>query len=416
VDSKLKLNVFWKAIEAVVTMAASFLQLAFIARLYPPTFVGQYQLALAWLFLVTAFACFGGIVMVATRELSGSNDTKSIFSNALMLQIMIGVPVCVICVFIFRDSLYFADLAMPLSIGTVALIGSMILQMSQALLISKEKISSVVVASIVGHLFATVATIVAAFQNLSIVTLVIAWAAYNLVNGLVLLYQTTAWRFISFRLVTIDALRRLSLEILPVLIMILATRLYVRVDVIMLGYFTDSEVVAQYSAGYLFLDQLMILSNFMMSALFPNFARSCSAHGKEYQALYRGILILFLKYLAPIALLIAIFSRFLLSIVYGSEYAEAWGSLSVLMLAAIFAWLNGPSGTIFISLRKQHIYMWATLLSLVVNLVGNLILIPSVGAIGAAISTVLTEAAICGFCLWWIYRETKYLPWMRAIG
>jgi O-antigen/teichoic acid export membrane protein len=184
----------------------------------------------------------------------------------------------------------------------------------------------------------------------------------------------------------------------------------------MLGYFTDSEVVAQYSAGYLFLDQLMILSNFMMSALFPNFARSCSAHGKEYQALYRGILILFLKYLAPIALLIAIFSRFLLSIVYGSEYAEAWGSLSVLMLAAIFAWLNGPSGTIFISLRKQHIYMWATLLSLVVNLGGNLILIPSVGAIGAAISTVLTEAAICGFCLWWIYRETKYLPWMRAMG
>jgi O-antigen/teichoic acid export membrane protein len=86
------------------------------------------------------------------------------------------------------------------------------------------------------------------------------------------------------------------------------------------------------------------------------------------------------------------------------------------MLAAIFAWLNGPSGTIFISLRKQHIYMWATLLSLVVNLVGNLILIPSVGAIGAAISTVLTEAAICGFCLWWIYRETKYLPWMRAMG
>ncbi len=155
-------------------MAASFLQLAFIARLYPSTFVGQYQLALAWLFLVTAFACFGGIVMVATRELSGSNDpndAKSIFSNALTLQIMIGVPVCVICVFVFRYSPCFTDLAMPLSIGTVALVGSMILQMSQALLISQEKISSVVVASIVGHLFATVATIVAAFQNLSIVTL-----------------------------------------------------------------------------------------------------------------------------------------------------------------------------------------------------------------------------------------------------
>jgi O-antigen/teichoic acid export membrane protein len=57
--------------------------------------------------------------------------------------------------------------------------------------------------------------------------------------------------------------------------------------------------------------------------------------------------------------------------------------------------------------------MWATLLSLVVNVVGNLILIPSIGAVGAAISTVLTELAICSFCLYWIYRETGYLPWMR---
>jgi O-antigen/teichoic acid export membrane protein len=83
------------------------------------------------------------------------------------------------------------------------------------------------------------------------------------------------------------------------------------------------------------------------------------------------------------------------------------------MLAAVFAWLNGPSGTIFISLRKQHIYMWATLLSLLVNVLGNLVFIPVMGAVGAAVSTVLTEATICSFCLWWIHRETGYLPWRR---
>jgi hypothetical protein len=33
--------------------------------------------------------------------------------------------------------------------------------------------------------------------------------------------------------------------------------------------------------------------------------------------------------------------------------------------------------------------------------------------VGAAISTVLTELAICSFCLYWNYRETGYLPWMR---
>jgi O-antigen/teichoic acid export membrane protein len=184
----------------------------------------------------------------------------------------------------------------------------------------------------------------------------------------------------------------------------------------MLGVFINPGVVAQYSVGYLFLDQLMILSNFMIGALFPNFSRACISHGRDYQVLYHGILKLFLKYLVPIALLIAIFSKSLLGAIYGLEYAASWGSLSVLMLAALFAWLNGPSGTIFISLNKQHINMWATFLSLMVNAVCNLVLIPAIGAIGAAVSTVLTEAALCSFCLWFIYQETKYLPWRRPSG
>jgi O-antigen/teichoic acid export membrane protein len=213
--------------------------------------------------------------------------------------------------------------------------------------------------------------------------------------------------------VRIALIKELSLEVLPMLVMIVATHLYVRIDVIMLGHFSDESVVATYSAGYLFLDQLMILSNFMMSALFPNFARTTVQGGREFHALYRGILKLFAKYLVPLAVLIALFSKYLLASIYGAEYATAWPSLSILMVAALFAWLNGPSGTIFISLKKQHIYMWATLCSFAVNILGNIVLIPMVGAVGAAISTVLTEVTICSFCLYWIYRETGYLPWMR---
>jgi O-antigen/teichoic acid export membrane protein len=414
-DLRQKRNVFWKAVEAVVTITASFIQLAAIARYYAPDVVGEYQLTLAWLFFVSALSCFGGIAMVSTRELTNCPETQrsSIFSNAIVLQALVALPLCITCILIFYNTNYFRALAFPLVVGSIGLLGSMILQVSQALLVSKEQITKVVAASTIGHLVATFALIVAASQNLPIVALVSAWATYNIANGSVLVYETKSWQLISLSLVRLAELRKLTAEIMPVLVMVLATHLYVRIDVIMLDYFTNKEVVAQYSAGYLFLDQLMILSNFMMGALFPNFARSCLAHGKDYQVLYHGIVRLFLKYLVPIAISIAVCSRFLLATIYGPEYAASWKSLSVLMVAAMFAWINGPSGTIFISLKKQHIYMWATLLSLLVNIVGNLILVPTVGAIGAAVSTVLTEAAICGFCLWWIYQETGYLPWMK---
>ena len=412
-ESRLKRNVFLKAMEAVVTIAASFTQLAVITHKYTPVTVGDYQLVLAWLFLVSALSCFGGIVMVSTRELSQGTDSErsSIYSSAFFLQVLVAIPLCAVAAVSF--SLLLPQIALPLTVGTIALLGALIFQLSQSLLVSKEQISRVVVASIVGQVVATALLCFAAYRGCSVSILVGAWATCNVAQGIVLFFQSRAWQAISLRRVRLDLLKKLAVECLPVLVMVLATHLYVRIDVIMLSYFTNNVVVAQYSAGYLFLDQLMILSNFMMGALFPNFARTSLDGGRDFQILYRGILRLFGKYLLPIALLIALLSKYLLGIIYGADYATAWLSLSILMMAAIFAWINGPSGTIFISLKKQHIYMWATLLSLLVNVVGNLILIPIIGAVGAAISTVLTELAICSFCLYWIYRETGYLPWMR---
>lgn len=411
-ESSLKRNVFLKALEALVTIVASFLQLAIITRSYTPSLVGAYQLTLAWLFFVSALSCFGGILLVSTRELSRSpnNQRAAIFSSALLLQALTAVPLGVIAIITFR--IFFTLIATPLIVGCLAFLVATMLQLSGALLVSKERIDKVVIASIAGHTVATGAVLIAARHGCDLSLLIGAWATYHIVHGIIVCLQSRAWEMISPTTISLAVLKTLAFEVLPVLVMIVAAHLYIRIDVILLDYFTNKAVVARYSAGYLFLDQLMILSNFMMSALFPNFARSTLTSGRDFQLLYRGILRLFTIYLLPVALLIAIFSKSLLGAIYGEDYAAAWPSLSILMLAAIFAWINGPSGTIFISLKKQHIYMWATLLSLLVNVVGNLILIPEIGAAGAAVSTVLTELAICAFCLYWIYRQTHYLPWM----
>lgn len=391
--------------------------MAVIVRTYDPAIVGQYQLIQTWLFFATALSCFGGIKLISVRELSqsGDKDSTSIFSGALMLQFLFAAVVCLITVGFANSLSYFSDIAEPLTIGAIVILAGILLPLSQSLLISKELISKVVVSSIVGSIVATFLIVIAANFKASLSTLIIAWAGYQIVFGIMVAVQSRAWKSLSFSSIKIDLLKRFSLQVLPVLVMSLAAQLYVRIDVIMLDYFTSKETIAQYGAGYLFLDQLMILSNFMMSALFPNFAKSTLEKGRDFQVLYRGILVVFLKYLVPLALCISIFAKPLLNMFYGEVYASAWPSLSILMFAAIFAWINGPAGTIFISLKKQHIYMWATIISLGVNVIGNLILIPVVGAVGAAISTVLTELAICTFCLYWIYRETGYLPWMKPV-
>lgn len=400
--------------EAVITIAALFVQLACIARWYPPAEVGNYQLVLAWLFLLTASSCFGGIVMISTRDLSTSEDAARtpIFSTAVALQTIVAILLGVGSFLIVGCLPYFSEIALPLSLGAIAMLLSLPLQLAQGLLFSRDLIGKTVLASGLAHLLATGAIVAVAASGGSTVMLVSAWAVYQIVYGAIVVVQSRAWRHLAFAEIHLRRLWRLVLEVAPMLVMFLATHLYVRIDVIMLDYFTVKETVAQYGASYLFLDQLMVLSNFMSSALYPNFARACLARGRDYQMLYRGLLLVILKYLVPVAVLIAFLSKTLLGLVYGSPYTAAWPALSMLMVAALFAWLNCPSGTIFITLKKQARYMWATILSLAVNVIGNFMLIPWMGALGAATSTALTEAALCAYCLYWIHRETKYLPWM----
>jgi O-antigen/teichoic acid export membrane protein len=414
-EARLKRNVFFMALDAVVTIVASLTQLAVIAREYEPQFVGDYQFAQATLFLIWAFSCAGGITMVVTRDLATSDHSKhrSIISNAVALQGVISMLI-VLGLYLLEGRFdASSSVITAILFGAIVSLLASLLQVSQSLLVSAEKISTVASVSIGANIAATLIVTSASWAKVSLSALVIAVLSCQAIRAVWVTILTKAWRYISLRLIKSNELLSLMRQALPVLVMIVATHLYVRVDVLMLTYWTDRETVARYGSAYAFLDQLMILSNFMMGALFPNFARVALARGVEYRTLYRGILLLFGKYLLPIAVLIAIFSRSLLAGVYGPEYSQAGVALSILMVAALFAWINGPAGTIFISLGKQSLYMWATIVSLVVNIIGNIILIPLVGAIGSAIATVLTEAALCIVCLVWIHQITGWLPWME---
>lgn len=403
------------ALDAVVTIVASLAQLAFITRNYPADFVGDYQLCQAALFIIWAISCAGGISMIVSRELSTSEPDRrtSILSNALVLQGIISVLISLsLYSTVAATSSDNFKVALAIALGSGVTLIASLLQISQALLVSAEKIPLIAAVSILANLITTLVVLAASCTTVPLPVLVIATILAQLLRGVCFTVLARGWRYVSLSCVNRLEIIRIFKEALPVLVMIVATHLYVRVDVLMLNYWTDHQTVARYGSAYAFLDQLMILSNFMMSALFPNFAKASLDMRREYRVLYRGILLLFAKYLLPIAGCIAIFSSSLLTGLYGPEYSQAGVALSVLMLAAIFAWINGPAGTIFITLQRQSLNMWATIVGLVVNIVGNAILIPLVGAVGSAIATVFTEVALCCVCLWWIYRLTKWLPWM----
>lgn len=349
--------------------------------------------------------------MISARNAAQGAEARLSLWTAVWTQFAVSALTLVALILVTSNVGYFYPIRVPLLIVGVALLLSAVPQVTEALLIAGKRMPQVSIAKVAGMLVTTGFVVAAASKSdLSIAFWGLA-LSYFVTAGVTAGFSH-AHKLLPVHFPTGAQVALLLKESAPMLIMSLVTWLYIRIDVLMIDHMIGKSAVAYYSAAYGFLDYLMLLSNAVMVALFPNFAEVASASNPEFKRLYRKTLLLFVTYFFPLAAIVAVFATPILTVLYGSDYSVGASSLVILMIAAVFAWFNGPSGTILISLRRQHLYMIGTCVSLVVNIAGNLILIPRIGIDGAAWSTALTEIALCIFSLTIIYKEVGYLPFL----
>lgn len=90
------------------------------------------------------------------------------------------------------------------------------------------------------------------------------------------------------------------------------------------------------------------------------------------------------------------------SILYSDNYFEAWKCVPFLLIGTVFNGIAQLEGALFSATKKTKEVAKTTVIGAILNIIGNVILIPIIGAIGAALSTMI------GYGLMWILR-TKSL-------
>lgn len=111
------------------------------------------------------------------------------------------------------------------------------------------------------------------------------------------------------------------------------------------------------------------------------------------------------------SVLIAI-SKLLATFLYSNAFYEAWIYVPFLLIANVFGAISGFAGGIFSAAKDSKIYSVSTLIGAGANIVFNLILVYSIGVIGAAISTMVSY-----FIVWVIrlYTMKKYISFEIAL-
>lgn len=189
--------------------------------------------------------------------------------------------------------------------------------------------------------------------------------------------------------------REVWAKALPVSLTAFLVVLYLRVDVVMLKFFrNDLAEIGQYTAVMKIQDLIHTVSVIGMATLFPVLNKLWANKRKMLPDLISRLIKYSLLFTTAVATGGFLTAADLLPLIFGSEFSEAASFARILWWGLIPMGLNLIFLNLFLIAGKTKMNLVFTLISVAVNIVINLILIPHFGAIGAAWATLAAEWAL----------------------
>lgn len=232
-----------------------------------------------------------------------------------------------------------------------------------------------------------------AVWDMGVTGYVLSVVAGNILTAAYLVFAAKLWRVFAFSAVSkrmMKDLLRFSLPLIPTTVCWLITDLS---DRYMVTYFCGSDINGIYSAAYKIPTIVNLISGIFMQAWqFSAVAESSDGETckKFYSEVFRGFLSVIFIGSAGLILL----SRFLAGLLLNTAYFDAWRYMPTLLCAAALESIVSFLATVYM-VRKKSMHSFLTaMVGTVLNIVLNLLLIPSCGALGASIATMAAYAAV----------------------
>jgi O-antigen/teichoic acid export membrane protein len=209
----------------------------------------------------------------------------------------------------------------------------------------------------------------------------------------------------------VPLLRTLIGASIPLGLASLLAQVYYNVDILLLGLWRPLAEVASYGAAYkLVLALLMLIWTYAGVAL-PRLTRASAIGPVALAAQVHRDLVTVVGWTLPAAILGALFARPVIELLFGSEYIDGAVPLTILLCTVPIAAFR----TILLYSFTASGRPWAVPLSsgpgAVVNVILNVMLIPVLGMVGAAVTTLVAEIVVTAVAAWQARSMLRLIRW-----
>ncbi len=191
---------------------------------------------------------------------------------------------------------------------------------------------------------------------------------------------------------TVSRVKTLLRDSWPLLLSGIAIMIYMKIDQIMLGQMLGYEAVGIYSAAVRISEVWYFIPMMIVASVFPAILEAKKISEAQYYQRLQQLYDLMVWLSVGIALPMTFLSTFVVTLLFGEPFAESGAVLAIHIWAGVFVFLGVASGKWFLAENRQVLSFQRTALGAAVNVLLNFLLIPNFGYIGAAVSTVISQA------------------------
>ena len=206
----------------------------------------------------------------------------------------------------------------------------------------------------------------------------------------------------------------------PVVLLFLpqiAISLYVTLDRTMLGALASTKDVGIYDQALKLVNILLTLVTSLGSVMLPRVANLLSTGDhKAVNKMHQMSFLIYNLVIFPIIAGMLIVNDDFVQFFLGQDFQDAKYAIAIMIFRMFFiGWTNIMGIQILIPHNKNKEFMISTTIPAIVSVGLNLILLPKLGYIGAAIVSVLTEALVWAIQLYFTRNYLKEVPIVKTM-
>src|SRR3989339_351685 len=205
-----------------------------------------------------------------------------------------------------------------------------------------------------------------------------------LIYALIILYQR--YRLYFYPHLDPAILRPFLRIAFPFALAAIFARVYSYIDTVLLSKLASPEVLGWYSIPSKITYAFQFIPLALVAAVYPRFSEFFLVDRERLGKVF----VQAIKYLAVIVLTLSVglfvLAQDIIISLYTVQFASSVLPLKILLLGLTFSYLGFPIGAILNATIRQKTQTVVIFLVMIVNVVANILLIPRLGAVGAAIS------------------------------